>query len=84
MPGKVPSAFKRKENGMRAKQIVGCFLITFVLAIVSWIMIAGPVASQESKVPSIEGTYVLVSRDLPDGTNHAPPRMTFARPAGGP
>jgi hypothetical protein len=58
---------------MKGKQVAGYLLITLVLVALSWFVVAGRVNGQESKAPSIEGTYVLVSRDLPDGTKHTPP-----------
>lgn len=50
------------------KQLVGVVALSLVLVVISE-------ASVAAQAPSIEGTYRLVARDLPDGTRIEPPAL---------
>jgi hypothetical protein len=50
------------------KQLLGVVALSWILVVIS----GAPVAAQ---APSIEGTYRLVARDLPDGTRIEPPAL---------
>jgi hypothetical protein len=50
------------------KQLLGVVALSLVLVVIS----GAPAAGQ---APSIEGTYRLVARDLPDGTRIEPPAL---------
>ena len=51
---------------------IGC-VSTFLFIVVTALSFA--FEPQEKKAPSIEGSYTLVSRDLPDGTKQGPPEV---------
>jgi hypothetical protein len=54
---------------MKARLGIVTVALFLPLGIIGWISVPGRVA----KAPKIEGSYRLVSRDLPDGTKQVPP-----------
>ncbi len=58
---------------MKAKLFLGFVSMLFVITIVALSLAAEQQKKQVSQVPSIEGTYKLIVRKLPDGTLQGPP-----------
>lgn len=54
---------------MKARLGIVTLALILLLGVIGWISAPG----KGAKDPSIEGTYQLVSRDLPDGTKQVPP-----------
>lgn len=59
---------------MRAKLAAGS-LSAIVLSAIFVLSAGRPTANEAPYPPSIEGTYKLVSRELPDGTKQVPPEI---------
>jgi hypothetical protein len=64
-----------EENLMKGTLFTGCLTMLLILGVVSLGLAGQPQMKHSMKAPSIEGTYMLISRKLPDGTTLTPPNI---------
>jgi hypothetical protein len=60
---------------MKRTLFTGCLTMLLMLGVVSLGFAGEPQMKHAMKAPSIEGTYKLISRKLPDGTTLTPPTI---------
>lgn len=60
---------------MRGRLFLGCLAVLLTLFTTGSSLAGPPQMKHMMKSPSIEGTYMLISRKLPDGTTLTPPNI---------